>query len=316
MAPEGEEMDMNVPPSPQEPENFAFVMNVSQLVGVSSFTLAPGHELRRATSQEVEIIRTTIARLVPPSHMILNRWEGSYPPGAIVLPESEWRYFVIAFSGPNGTVGDLGHAFDLAPLELEIAFTRMGNAVVYNHTRLYHVLTSDWIPAPSFFREVSASDIAAIQSIHSQLQDHDKKIIDIRHLVTELSQLKGLPHGSPLRFLGYFALLEALLTHVPKPSDPYDSITRQVQKKLALLTHRWSHGLDYAPFGEATHDTIWSKMYSYRSRVAHGELPTFTGELQLLRDHDTALALIKGTVKAVMRQTLTEPQLVIDLREC
>ncbi len=48
-------------------------------------------------------------------------------------------------------------------------------------------------------------------------------------------QLKALPHFSPLRFLGYFAMLESLLTHAPNPSDPYDSITRQVQKRRALL---------------------------------------------------------------------------------
>jgi hypothetical protein len=57
-------------------------------------------------------------------------------------------------------------------------------------------------------------------------------------------------------------------------------------------------------------------MYAYRSLVAHGGTPEFTGGLKLLRDHDTALVLLKDTVKAVMRQTLTEPQLLVDLREC
>jgi hypothetical protein len=57
-------------------------------------------------------------------------------------------------------------------------------------------------------------------------------------------------------------------------------------------------------------------MYEYRSLVAHGGTPNFAGKLALLKNHDMALTLIKDTVKAVMRQTLAEPQLLVDLREC
>ena len=132
--------------------------------------------------------------------------------------------------------------------------------------------------------------------------------------MTQLGQLKGLHHNSPLRFLGYFAVLESLLTHAPKPSDPYDSITRQVKKKLALLDHRFSKRKHYVPLGKAPIDTIWAKMYHYRSLVAHGGDPEFAGDLSLLKSQGTALALIKETVKAVIRHALSEPQLLIDLR--
>jgi hypothetical protein len=140
--------------------------------------------------------------------------------------------------------------------------------------------------------------------------------VDVQLLALQLGQLKGLPHKSELRFLGYFAVLESLLTHTPKPSDPYDSITRQVKKKLALLDHRFPHSIDYAPFGGTSADVVWSKMYAYRSLVAHGGIPSFDGELQVLASHDAALTLIKETVKAVIRQALSEPQLVLDLRAC
>ena len=135
-------------------------------------------------------------------------------------------------------------------------------------------------------------------------------------MASQLGQLKRLPYHSPLRFLGYFAILESLLTHAPKPSDPYDSITRQVIKKLTLLDHRWTPKIDYTPFGDAKPEKVWSRLYSYRSRVAHGGEPDFDGELSVLKNKETALKIVKETTKAVIRQALLEPQLLLDLREC
>ena len=57
-------------------------------------------------------------------------------------------------------------------------------------------------------------------------------------------------------------------------------------------------------------------MYGYRSLIAHGGEPDFTGKLSLLKDEETALKLIKETAKAVIRQALSEPQLLLDLRDC
>ena len=309
------------------PESYAFVMNVWHLKEAASYTLAPGHELRRATAEEILVIKDSIASRGPaPQLQYTYLWECQWPhPGGTIglLPQEEWRYFVIAFKGSNGTIAELESAFDLAPLELEVGLRfvyhevggQVGHGVVWQPGRMFHVLENA-MHDNSFFVDVSVGDIGAIQAIHRQLQQHDHRLVDLERLATCLSQLKGLPHSSPLRFLGYFAVLESLLTHAPKPSDPYDSITRQVKKKLALLGHRWPRALDYSPFGGAAPDTVWSKMYTYRSLLAHGAAPEFTRELAALRSHELALKLIKETVKAVIRQALTEPQLLLDLREC
>ena len=57
-------------------------------------------------------------------------------------------------------------------------------------------------------------------------------------------------------------------------------------------------------------------MYLYRSNVAHGGTPDFSKELRLLVNHESALQLVKETVKAVIRQALNEPQLLLDLKDC
>src|SRR5262249_45744081 len=128
--------------------------------------------------------------------------------------------------------------------------------------------------------------------------------------------LEALPHQSPLCYLGYFGILESLLTHQPRKTDTIDSITRQIIKKVALLDNRWKPRIDYGPFKGAKPETVWSAMYSYRSCLAHGGKPDFKNELQLLDNHEVALALVKQTTKSVLRQSLLESQLIADLRNC
>jgi hypothetical protein len=51
-------------------------------------------------------------------------------------------------------------------------------------------------------------------------------------------------------------------------------------------------------------------MYSYRSAIAHGDIPDFSKDLQLFKNRDEASRLVKQAAKAVIRQALIEPQLV------
>ena len=128
--------------------------------------------------------------------------------------------------------------------------------------------------------------------------------------------MKDLPPFSPLQILGYFAILESILTRQPNPDDRYDSITRQITQKLALLNRRWYPALDYTNFGKATHDKVWSKMYAYRSAIAHGTTPDFKSQLSALGTADNANILIGDAVKQTIRQALMEPELLADLHNC
>ena len=299
--------------------HYAFVMNVSRLVGANSFTLAPGHELRRASTGEISAIKEVLQNQMHAPGMV--PWEQRTVVGGPLesMPEAEWRYFVISFQESNNILLEIEDAFSLAPLELKIGFTVLNNigsfGLIYDPGRLFHLLErAQWGHVD--FLDVTASDVEQIVQIHAQLQQHDHRLVDVKRLAKQLQGLETLPPASPLRFLGYFAVLEALLTHPPKPTDPYDSITRQIKKKVSLLDHRWQPPIEYGPFPGADAETIWTKMYAYRSSLAHGGAPTFDGELQLLESHDNALKLVKQTAKAIIRQALIEPQLLADLRDC
>jgi hypothetical protein len=298
--------------------NYAFVVNVSRIVGADSLTLAPGHELRRASAQEASAIREVLQHQM--SGPALLPWEHRQAAGGQVepMPEADWRYFVISYDGTNQTLTALEQAFSVAPMEIKIGFTVFshlgGRGLIWNPARLFQLLDRAWWNLA--FVEVAAPDVEAVAVIHAKIQQHDHRLVDVKRLLNQLQDLEAVPSRSPLQFLGHFAILESLLTHPPKPTDPYDSITRQVKRKVTLIDHRCQPRIDYSSFAGTNAETVWTKMYAYRSSLAHGGAPAFDGEFQTLGSPDNALRLVKQTSKAVIRQALIEPQLLADLRDC
>lgn len=167
-----------------------------------------------------------------------------------------------------------------------------------------------------YLTTITKNSADEIRDVTQRIGAFDNKVFDIRKYINEILDLRSLPRQSPMQFLGLFAVLESLLTHNPKPSDPYDSITRQVVNKVRLLNNRWRPQLDYSPFNKANAKTIWTTMYSYRSALAHGGVADFSKDLKLLQDPETAKALLVQTVKSILRLALDEPQLIKDLKDC
>lgn len=231
---------------------------------------------------------------------------------------------MIVFPGSNATIAEIERALSIATCDVKIGFTLMKGplahiarhpTILFDPGRLFHLLQGigeEKIP----FIEVTKSDAENIRTLRTKLQLHDNAIVNVKGVIQQILDLEALPPQSPLLFLGLFAILESLLTHPPKKTDTIDSITRQIIKKVILLDNRWDPRIDYGHFQEAKRETIWSTMYSYRSSLAHGGTPDFKGDLQLLGDGKRALKLLKDTVKGVLRQSLIEPQLIVDLRNC
>ena len=302
-------------------ESFAFVMNVSRFTEFETLELAPGHHIRRANKEEIDEIRKMIESLGRIQPFSGGAWESCWSADGSQkekLEPERWRYFVIAFRGNNLTFHKLSNACILSSAEPDVGpmwFKSKMEGMGWHSERLIQSM-DDAAFSRDYFIDLCKKDVEEIIEIHGRLSEHNHTIVDLDQVVNQLKDLKALPRKSDLRFLGYFAVLESLLTHLPKPSDPYDSITRQVKKKLVLLNSRFPESIDYASFGDANADTIWSKMYQYRSQIAHGASPTFTGELQILQSPEQARALVIATTKAVARQALREPRLIADLRDC
>jgi len=302
--------------------NFAFGMNIDGMA-CESFEVIEGHVLRRANRLEMEVIRWAMDKMPSPQQFMVNYWETTRPSEgpSRSLPETEWRYYVIEFRGANSMISIIENAFDLT-VELHLGFTEMhhdggGRGRLTSPYRIFQTLNQARLEKNDFFIKLENQDLVMIKCVCRQILEHNHAVLDLNRPLMDLDQLHWLPSISPLRFLGYFALLESMLTHSPKKNDPYDSITRQVRSKLALLNNRWTIPLDYSAFSDTNHDTIWNKMYDYRSQLAHGGRPDFKHrELIALRDASTAFKLLKQTTKNVLRQALEEPQLLADLKNC
>jgi hypothetical protein len=291
--------------------------------------------------------------MMPLNIPLPRRWEHTWRPAPLdqgpgqhqlaYLPSEEWRYHVIAAAYPrHEELLDLIPALDLARTELEIGFTRIFEPQPERPPEIDHFIREYQSRIPNFvegrlhgyngpryiqfmrrsfhaeysFLEIGQDEAGEIAETLTTARDNREQTQFLKRHLKELNDLKGLTFESPLRFLGYFAVLESLLTHQPKPTDPYDSITRQIKTKLKLLNHKFPRPIDYGPFGNESPDKIWNKMYDYRSRLAHGGEPDFVKQHNILRNHEAALNLVKEAVKATIRFALHEPQLVEDLRDC
>jgi hypothetical protein len=129
------------------------------------------------------------------------------------------------------------------------------------------------------------------------------------------AELRSAPARSLLRHLGYFIVIESLLTHAPAITDPADSISRQLQAKIPLLSHRMERPVPFEEFDDnADPVTLLKALYQYRSSIAHGAPPEFSGKGRVLVSGERVGRFLEVTTRRLLRQAVLEPRLVTDLK--
>lgn len=163
--------------------NIAFVMNIKQLVDGDFYHLAEDHVLRKATSDEIELIDKKILRLHgsnPDDKM--NFWKKSSDSnGAIIhLPVEKWRYYVIEFTKGNQTLNELDSIFNITPTELEVgpAILSNGFIMIWSAELLFRLTTEAPLTGDNFFVDVATPDIDIINDLHRRFKGLYKGLID------------------------------------------------------------------------------------------------------------------------------------------
>lgn len=310
--------------------NFCLLSNVRGLSCAEPFEVVPGGFLRRASSKEAAAFRRLVC---PPDGILPLRYLGQNPyeqrlvrtpsePGPILslapLPESEFRYHIMAFPGSNAAFHSLVESSALTPWQLVAGpqIQLIGDAAVAivgspDHARYIHEDRYE-----SNFIALEQADLVELRAVHSKLTAFQHDSVKLKAAVRNYYDLGAIPPGSPLRFLGCVSVLESVVTHDPRPNDPYDSLTRQVCQKMLLLQRRFGRPLSYDGFLPAKPSTVWKLLYQYRSAVAHGAPPDFAKTLRVLKGPAEALSFMEVATRRLLRQALEEPDLVGDLREC
>jgi len=251
-----------------------------------------------------------------------ERSEGSESYDVEPLSEDAWLYFVLEDHATSSNMR--AHAFAdaslLTPWPIEIGFSAGGSGEDGGlHMGFHHSIESAFEAEPeTTMLTLTAERLSVLSTTFERWIAYDHKILDLRKAVAQLGDLQLLRRNPSLRFLGLFAILESIVTHAPKLTDPNDSITRQVTQKMLLLGRRFEFPLQYEEFfGAGTNaNTIWKKLYAVRSAFAHGGAPDFEKELKLLRNLDHCTRFVRLAISAVLRQAMVEPQLIADLRNC
>jgi hypothetical protein len=238
------------------------------------------------------------------------------------LPENEQRYLLLTFYGTGNDAIDF---FMAARLVLPTLWTLFhvytkdpfgvgGWAGHGADTLAYQRQMMEWVkgdPHPI----LDAAAISRVTDSYAALCRLNREAHPGARRAVEMFDLFArMPLMQVFDVLAMFMLIEMLLTHNPNDKEIGDSLTHQVCNKVPFVFERMGSQIDYSVFGVADRDRIWRKLYAYRSAIAHGEIPKFASDLQVLRDAETANRFLTDVTRRLIRFSLDDPGLFEGLK--
>jgi hypothetical protein len=289
-------------------------------------TISETLRIERPNAEQMVLVSSHLSRLdqhgVARAHFetIANHQQTSSNTTAIsriMLPQFEKRYLLLTYSG-NGN--DAGIFLKAAQLVVPTLWSLLhiwtskpfgiGEWTGHGYDELaYQRHFGDWIqanPHPVFDEEA----LERLISAHNALRTLDKNAHPGTWRAVELfSRFARMPLMQVFDVLAMFMLIEMLLTHNPNDKEIGDSLTHQVRHKMPFVFERRNEQIDYSLFGDIDGDTIWKKLYVYRSCIAHGENADFGSKLQVLRNAETANRFLTDITRRLIRISVDDPKL-------
>lgn len=123
------------------------------------------------------------------------------------------------------------------------------------------------------------------------------------------------PSRNRLHVLGYFAILEMLLTHKPNDKEIGDSLMHQLKTKIDFISSRLTTKIDYSGISNTLPTArIWNELYAYRSAIAHGDHIDLSKKHGNLKDEHLITSFIAEVTRTIIKYALKEPDLVNGLK--
>lgn len=303
---------------------------------VAPFEFLPGVVLRRATRAEVVTIKSRLftgsSGLTgwswPAYDSIITSKKGEIEGVAYSyeeLSERDWNYWVLAFEGNNAVIAPVERVCALLEVDLDFATTILFKgasqqdgvmAFLSSPLHVTHLYDGplEHLTLPAKFH---AKTLTAVADIIERERTATGRYEFIQYAFNTFLSTKVLKGHDGLKCIGYFSVLEALMTHQPRSNETLDSIGHQLRNKAVLLEKKFSRRLKASEYFEALDDLkVWKKLYDYRSCVAHGTAVDFSHKFAVLKNAKAINGFLKEFTKELILLSFSEAEFVADLREC
>ena len=305
---------------------FAFVPNNIRLSPSRPVDLGAGFVFGPATVEEVELIRDQLLTQVGKALTTWPRYDqhcevtsDSRGRGARWSPagQEDWRYYVVRAPLAHAGFDDTERLLSLVANGIDISFTVLlfdggmrGWSPIPAHVLRRFSESSEFASEPT---DLPAEALEGIADIRSRLVQCRTKAPFIAGALNTFAALREVPRTSPLKIVGHCSVFEMLLTRRPRSCDD-DSVSRQFRHKLCAFVQRSSsHGCWLAEDRQRT-KSFWSKIYDYRSRIAHGGQIDFDKELSGLAGYYEIEEYLCSFSRRLIRIALEHPDVISELK--
>jgi len=311
---------------------YAFILTPIEPQVDVPYQVIPNHFLQKADSVQISKIKQALERFntkpffqSPYENNVLAK-PGDKPGNVRFeyknLPPEKWRYWIISFQGTNKELQELGYALNLMEQDVELGFHYMslaGNSwdAFAWHSQNLHTYFNDSDRQEKKPKRITSPDLQLAGECYSKIKELPEQHPHIKRAFRRLDTLRSLPLASELTVIGLFTVIESLLTHAPNNNDPTDSLVRQIKHKIPLVRKRFRRMIDHNIFFDPVNeDKLWERLYAFRSKIVHGERADISGKLSVLKNQKVIVKFLREIVKLLLIQSLLEPILLTDLKEC
>ena len=171
------------------------------------------------------------------------------------LEEKDYKYWVIEYKETNYGIHELEIAISLLKNSFELGLTSIRhdkNSDKHGFIHSEHCINKFRDMTTSFYNyqtlNVNMNEIKSIPKIYAQYINNHNKYDFIEHAFKNYTMLKYIDRQSDLFVLGYFSIIEMLVTHPPRQNENLDSITHQIVTKLNLLEKFFERKIIYSEY--------------------------------------------------------------------
>jgi len=168
-------------------------------------------------------------------------------------------------------------------------------------------------------KRISDADMKGLVNLLAHVGEEAEEAEQVLDLIRQYVDVLSIPIWSSFRFSALMALIEGLLAHQPKPTDPTESITRQIKRKFDLVNSISETPLQAKDFfpkipDKLRTDQLWTRLYSLRSNIAHGNGGRLESQSQYLVDVATACKYLDASLRMLFRQWIAQPAIMSKIR--